>query len=561
MSADGVETSESPRTASLADALPGLLSFKGKPLNSVDYLPFRPYYSSSVPEVTVLRAGRGVGKSIAMMARLLLHSGFIPHLQSMVVCPLMAQSDRLSEQYMLPILSSSPIRTMLCPDGDYGAVRRRRFFNGSLVNFLYAYLKVDQIRGFHNSCAIIDEAQDMDPEFIPIILECVSQRPKIITFGGTSKTNDTTLEKQYLKSTMSVWHTPCNSCGKVAVAACHPHGQIEKMIGPWSPDISEKRPGTVCPWCQKPISPRHGWWNHRRPEMAGRSLGLHIPQIIMPDHYANPRKWQELLEKRDSDYGIGKFYNEVLGEPFDSAHRLLSVEQVKSASILPIDGLEKAVAYRRAAGYHMVVAGIDWSGGGEDGSSRTAISIVALSADGGVDVLYGEKRPLGEDSLDQVKRILQVCQAFEVNLVAHDYNGNGAARQDLMRVYGLPDNRTAPIVYASVGSSLIVSFLPASGNRTRGYYHVDKPRSLSLTAEAIKRGKIRFFKDDYKSDDSPGILRDFTYLVEHYVDSGSRARYSVRRMSDDVSDDFAQATNMATWICWHYTGSHPSFLN
>lgn len=544
---------------SLAPYLPGLLRFRGQPINTRDWFPFNPLYSTRVPEFLTLRAGRGVGKSVAMMARQLIRLARFPYHQVLVVCPLVSQSDRLSIEYFQPMLAESPLGALLQHGGRSGSVRRRVFANGAIVNFLYAFVRVDQCRGYHIHDLIIDESQDIDPEFIPVLNECASLPNRTILCGGTSKTRDTSLEKSYQDSSASVWRIPCAACGHIATATLPPDGDVDQMIGPWRDDISEERPATVCPRCRRPIHPRHGWWEHRKPENAGRSLGLHIPQVIMPMHYANPQRWRDLLAKRDGsqNYTTGKFVNEVLGEPWDVAHRLIGIDDIKAAATLGPNTLEAARHRVSRAGYRLIVLGVDWGGGGVSGVSRTALAACGLAPDGTAEVLYGQKIPPEFDALREARTILQVAQALQVGVIAHDYNGVGSAREDLLRQFGWSLNQLMPIVYWDSPGNLIIDHVPPSGSRSRGYYHLQKARAFQFLAQAIRRQRVRFFNYDRVSDDHPGLLWDLYQLVEDAVEGPIRTHYRVRRASDSVSDDFAQAVNLGCWGLWHATGTRP----
>lgn len=380
-------------------------------------------------------------------------------------------------------------------------------------------------------------------------------------WGGSSKTNDTTLEKKYKESTQSLWHTPC-TCGATTVATVEDSGgHLHAMIGPYHDRISSSHPATLCHACRRPIHPGHGYWVHRYPERARVSVGLHIPQPIMPMHFTNPVKWRQLIGKKDgaANFGYGKYLNEVLGEPYDLAHRLITeAELQKAGQGRPANTVENCRAACRSGVYQWIAVGVDWSGGGEDEVSRTGIAVVGLHRDGHLDVLYGCKRPSLEAAEDQARFILQLATDCGAMAIAHDYNGVGVAREDFLRMFGWPQERFMPLVYNDTPGKAVIDVLPAGGGRVRTAYRMSKPRSLQLFCSAVRRGRVRLFAYDYVNADSPGVLVDFTVLSERVIEApGGSNVYRVYKASEEVSDDYAHACNMAAWCCWHAAGVQP----
>lgn len=547
-----------------------MFRFNSRPIQVEDWRPFIPMYSPNYTPLMTVRSGRGVGKSIAIIVRRLMLAAALPNSPSMIVCPLQSQSDRLSVEYFKPIFTQSPIRALLTENDNNnknGNVRRRHFSNGSLINFSYAFLDAERVRGFHMRFMDIDEAQDFDPSFVPIVKECVSYPQPCLSRFGTSKTNDTTLELAYQDSTQSIWVVPCSSCGFEA-KTCLSGGHILDMIGPYRDDVSEERPGTICPNCSTssapvPINPRYGWWEHRYPERANLSIGLHIPQIIMPRHFADQFKWYELIRKQNGfdNYSTGKFLNEVLGEPYDLAHRLIGVEQLKAAAVLGPNTLQEAVRRVESGMYSYVVIGVDWSGGGVDGFSRTAIAAAGYAHDGRIEIFYGKKFPAGNDDISEAKEICQTAYALRAYALIHDYNGVGAGRETVIKMTGYPEDRLMPaILTAELPGHAVIDFKKEVGAVARSYYHICKPRSYQFTTKSICSQYIRTFAYNEEQENSEPLLKDFTQLVEDYIEGPSRTTYRVRKSSETVSDDFASAANFACWALWYITDTRPNVL-
>jgi hypothetical protein len=87
----------------------------------------------------------------------------------------------------------------------------------------------------------------------------------------------------------------------------------------------------------------------------------------------------------------------------------------------------------------------------------------------------------------------------------------------------------------------------------RRHCKLDKPRSLHLTCQMIKQGKIRFFKWDNHGNDDRGLICDFLALLEDKVDTRmGREIYTIVKNANE-SDDFAQSVNMGCCFIWFKT--------
>jgi hypothetical protein len=521
------------------------------------------FFSTRTPQMLTARAARQIGKSRSLAARLLLRSASFPGYKSLVVLPLQEQSDRLSDQVFRPMIEDSPIRVKLQDDlrAAPGSIRRRAFSNRSIINFGYAYLTAERLRGVDSRELDIDEAQDVNPQHMPVIRECQSSFTEPVTLmTGTSKTLDTLLNSSWNKSSQAVWHTRCG-CGYDNRAIVE-DGDLLAMLGPYRDDISEKAPGTVCARCQRPINPRTGRWVHRCPERAHVNAGYNLPQVIFPFHYAHPQKWADVLAKRDSraaGYNQARFYNEVLGEPYEFATRLLSTTEIKKACRDFVNTLEAAVRRAQGHAYELIVLGVDWGGGGVDGGSQTRVAAAGFAADGGVDVFYGATMPFGLDAVDEANEVFKIAAALRVGYIAHDFNGAGSAREAVLTHMDWPIENIAPMVYAEIPGAKTVRYVPATGARYRGFYHLGKARSLQFVAAAVRRGLVRFYEYDHRGDDDPGLLHDFNNYVEHRITSPTgRSVYQVRAVNDTATTDFADAANMAISFTWESMQAWPS---
>jgi hypothetical protein len=269
-----------------------------------------------------------------------------------------------------------------------------------------------------------------------------------------------------------------------------------------------------------------------------------------------------LVAKRDGrkiGYNFARFTNDVLGEPYSTSIKLITLDNLKAASVLGPNDL--ATAANRARRYDFVVMGVDWGGGGEEGVSATKLAVVGFAPDGGADVFYGEAMPFGLEPGAEAKIILQRAKQLSVGIIAHDYNGAGSAREAVLTQLDWPVANIAPMVYADQPGAKILKYIPASGARYRGFYHLAKSVALQYVAAAIRLKIVRFFEHDYIGPEEPGLQADFTRYVEHTVEMPSgKSVYRVRPTSKSACTDFADAVTMAVIECWEYMGAYPDIV-
>lgn len=532
----------------LADVVPVILHIRGQPMTFEQHFPFEEIFRRDLPKRLVLRAGRQVGKSTSVAAFLTMLSVINPSFQSLYVTALSETTRRFSRIHLRSFLDSPVIARLLEPRAR-DSVMFRQFRNGSFIILSYAKDSADRIRGIPADLAVLDEAQDIAPDVVPEIREVLSHSKwGVMAICGTSKTLDTTLEMMWTRSSMREFCIKCTSCGYWNVPSLE--HDIMEMIGE-DVDVSEERPGIVCAKCRKhSLNPRSGEWVPADPSRVGVYEGYHIPQIIMPFHYASPVKWAELLEKKLT-YTITEFYNEVLGEPHEMSVRLLSEKDLQSACMSEVpNDLEHAARRARSGRYVRYVLGIDWGGGGEDEVSMTAVALACLCRDGAVEVLYGERMSYS-DPVKEIERVIQLIKVLMPDFVVHDYHGAGYLREAMLREKGYPIEKIIPVSYTPPRKGYLMEYVSRSAGAVRDYYQLDKTRSLLITTAAIRSKVVRFFQYDYVGPSRPGLLSDFLNLVEHVVDRVSGTKETYIRKRAGSTDDFAQAVNIACCALWY----------
>lgn len=546
----------------MAPLLPLLFNLQGKPYTLRDHFPFEAFYQTSMTREIVFKTARQVSKSTNIAAKSILLCNAVPDFAILSLTPQYEQIRRFSTQYVRPFIENSPVKSHWVGTSTENSVLMRTFKNRSRMFFSFAMLSCDRVRGIAASAVSIDEIQDMDASFIPIIKETMGGPAswRIFMATGTPKTLDNTIHGQWSSSSQAEWCILCPRCKKLNVPAMG--YDLEKMIGPFSVDIGPNRPGVICAKCSLPIDPRTGRWVHKYEHLRWKFPGYHIPQIIMPMHYGDKERWSDILAKQRGygNYTAAQFYNEVLGESYDVGTKLVNETDLRNAACLPWrnspDNVMEIIP--RLRGYELLILAVDWGGGGQEQTSFTTCAVMGWQPNGKIDVIYGKRLLTPHDHIREAKEILHIFNQFGCHLMCHDYTGAGSLRETLIVQAGLPAERTVPISYVAAARQNIMVFREATEFHPRNYYQVDKTRSLVLTCACIKMGYLRFFQFDYVSNDDPGLMYDFLALVENKIPTRAGSDLYTITRSSMMPDDFAQAVNIGCCTIWYRTQQWPN---
>lgn len=544
--------------------LPALLNLKGNPYTLKNHFPFAPFFSVYQPATLTCKSARQVSKSVTLAATGVIHCAAVPYFSTLFITPLFDQIRRFSSTYVKRFIDNSPIKHLMIDSKVDQSVQQRTFTNDSSMGFTFAFLDAERIRGYMSDHIKIDEFQDFNLDFVPIIAETMSASEyRFATFSGTPKTIDGPLETVWQQSSMAEWFIPCRAGGCNAWNIPSVDHHLLDMLGPLRDDISDSNPGLVCHKCRKPINPRHGGWVHRHPERVGLHTGLHVPQPIMPMHYAKKDRWAELLAKQQGANNTAPhvFFNEVLGESYDSGSKLVSQSELEAACTLPWKnrtGEPDDRIMTAASRYERLVLGVDWGGGGVQGISFTALALVGMQGDGRIDVLWGKRLLTPNDHPREAMETLSWFKKFRAQLIVHDFTGSGSLRGTLIVQSGVPKERIVSMRYSAVTSGPMVKYMPADELQSFDLYRIDKARSLQTTLNAVRFGFMRFFAYD-RVDNPPGLLHDFLALVEEKTESRHVGDIYTIRRAPGQTDDFAHAVNLATMACWQSSDKWPDF--
>jgi len=439
----------------LVNALPLLLNLKGQPYTLDDHFPFEDMFRFRMASGILFKTGRQVAKSTDMASHGIVTAVSIPDFTTLYVMPLYEQVRRFSTMFVAPFIDQSPVRALWQNTDTVNSVLHRSFTNRSKMLFSYAFLNADRIRGISADKVAIDEVQDMQRDHLPIIRETMSaSKWALRQFTGTPKTLDNTIQKLWEESSQAEWFVPCFHCTTGGyhtwnIPTIDYHGEAMTR-GKWTPDLSEKTPATVCHKCGGRISPRFGRWIHRYRERVRDFPGYHIPQIIMPLHYADPSKWSELLQKQQGKGNTppNVFWNEVFGESYDTSAKIVTMTELDAVSNLGPNDVHEA--RKKMGNYAMRVLAVDWGGGGEKGLSFTVAALLGIRHNGCIDVLWGKRLLTPHDHILEAIEIKQYWDYFKPHMLAHDYTGAGSLRETFMIQSGIPINRIFPCEYVVV---------------------------------------------------------------------------------------------------------------
>lgn len=417
------------------------LTLDGKPFSLQHYPFYRDVYDQ-VHQVVLMKTARQVAKSTGISNWMVQDSCLRPFWRELFVAPTFEQTQRFSQSRYGRVLSLSPrLRGRWVAQDETSRVLYKAFKNGSETVLSYASDNPDRIRGVTADEIFYDEVQDIVyDEVIPVVAEVMSNSDyKFERFCGTPKTMENTIEKLWQWSTQTMWAIRCDACGKYSVL------NTVKCLG---------RQGPICVPCGAYVNVRNGVWIDTRtyePGYTGKRIkGYHISQFMLPRNVPasmpNDAKAQELAQRRwdailakYNTYPVSKFKNEVIGLSDSVGARLITKEELQTfCSDRPM--LETPTGKRR---YDYIAAGVDWSGGGAEGNSRTALYIWGVNHGDGMhrlklDTLYfkvfPENNPISGGILEE---IITKCVQFGVHLVIGDAGGGALANNHMSAALGV----------------------------------------------------------------------------------------------------------------------------
>ena len=548
----------------LSQILPALISFDNKPFSlNKGHWHMEPLFSVYRSKWTTLLCARQVGKTVSQAADMLVTAGLLPGIRQLYVTPLFEHVRRFSNNTVRPMLQGSPMRVLWTGTKADNSVLQKTFLNGSTMLFSFAYLDVTRVRGATADIIRIDEAQSIALEFVPVIKAVASASDwDVMIVSGTPLTLDTPIHGYWTQSSQAEWFIPCRHAG------CHIWNipstdyHLDKMIGPMRDDISPNAPGLVCAKCRRPLFPEDGCWVHRKTSIEAQEehAGYHVPQPVLSHHCNRPDRWKELL-RHQQNYPRHQFVNEILGESLDSGQKVVTQSALLRAARLPWKNNPRepvSEVFQYLPHYPLRVLAIDWSGSGEKEVSYTTVALMGQRATGHLDVLWGKRFPIGTEHMREAAELKYWFDRFQCHTLVHDYTGAGNIRESVLIGAGMDPSRIKPVAYVRAAQQNFMTLQPPTLINSRAFYKLDKPRSLTLTANAIKVDYINFFAWDFVDAQNPGLLSDFLSLVEQKTPTRLAGdTWTITKNPLNV-DDFAQAVNIGASVIWYETNTWPN---
>ena len=489
--------------------------------------------------------GLVVHNSVSLGAASIIRSKILGYYDILFVQPRFEQIKRFSTSYVEPMLTHSPLASAFSDDTRESSIMSRPIKGGGSLYFAHAFFSPDATRGYTAQELIVDEAQDISSEFIPIIEEVLSAQTEygFRMFSGTPKTHENTLATQYRKSSQAHVHITCQRCSKENIAADGFH--IYKMIG---------KKGCICAHCGGLLDLTRMRYIHHKPELRKTYEGYHIPQIIHPLHAYFPEKWADLLDKFDDPmYSDVAFNNEKLGLP--DAHNntpITELELIDSCDPETPNSLKRALVLCKKA--TNVVMGVDWSGFGASGESTTVVAVgITNPGEDAIRIVYLERLSVGLGAEGEADRIRLLYNNLGCHRFSHDFSGAGVIREALIVQKGMNKKRIIPfsIVSAPVRSKIISYYKPADGGRS--CYNIDKTRSLMVLYQMLKKHKIVLPSWDTSKD----VVSDFLHITIESRNNPRGADYIIMDKIEGAPDDCVHAINFACSTIWHAAGRYP----
>ena len=433
------------------------LLLDGKPFLLHDWPMHRAFYDGRYRR-TLLKTGRQVAKSTTLSNFSIIECAVLPHFKTMFVSPSKEQTVRFSNSRVSKTMTYSPVIKdgFLHPDLSY-RMGHKQFRNGAEMYFTYACDDPDRLRGISSDRNMYDEVQDI--LFDPVIIvgnECMAESNYgYETYAGTPKTMENTIQYLWDMSSQTEWVMLCEACG------CYQYIDDEHSIG---------KKGPICVKCGGYLNPFSGKWVDlnppnplKYPDSTQQLKGFHISQLIMPknvpkamenrdlqEREAALKRWNRILRKYEES-PPSLFRNEVLGVSDAVGSRMISLEELQELCVGR--ELRQYPEHNAFPGVTGIVAGVDWSGGGTSGVSRTVLWLWGLRPSDQKLVCVFYKVYPGKNPVHAVEEIADICDKYQVSFVIGDA-GEGALANDLLRTrLGL--QRVHQIQYGAYTKALV----------------------------------------------------------------------------------------------------------
>jgi len=238
--------------------------------------------------------------------------------------------------------------------------------------------------------------------------------------------------------------------------------------------------------------------------------------------------YQDILNRQQSYDGV-RFRNEVLGLPTDLGDHLITREEIEACCD------DRPFAQSRAdvpgAALRLLVAGLDWGGGG---FSRTVLVLGYIERNRVFRVVRFDRwEPYAEP--DQVlNEIATRCRQFQVRFIAADGGGMGRSNNRLL-LTKMRESGQAPNFHSIFYGS---GYQNVKQDGALWRWTVDRSDSIGTLFGRIKKGLLRF----PSARQCGSFLDEFLCEVAQYDPKMRSVTYT---KPDNLRDDALHATNYA----------------
>jgi hypothetical protein len=455
----------------------------------------------------------------------------------MFVSPTKEQTTRFSNTRVgktmrySPVINNRFLRTDLAD-----RVFHKQFTNGAEMLFTYGIDDADRLRGPSTDRNMYDEVQDMlyDP-IITVGNETMSNSDLAFeTYAGTPKTMENTIQFLWELSTQTEWVIKCSGCGT------HQYIDSEKAIG--------KR-GPICLKCGKYLNPFQAQWLDMSPPRFERGedddtklKGFHLNQLIMPFNCPEVMKyrgaeaekqaelrWKRILTKYEES-PISVFRNEVLGVSDAIGTRMISKEELEALCNYQRK-LVPSASQNTMQGISYCIAGVDWSGGGTTGVSRTVLWIWGFRPGDQKLVCMFYKIFPGRNPVHIIDEIAMHCNGYNVSMVIGDAGEGHLANTELRMKLG--QHRVHQLQYGAQKKAVVWN--------GEDRYMGDRTTLIDNFFMLLKRGGVEFANMDEMAPAISDMLNEF----EEVTKVGKK----IWTHSPQKPDDALHAALFA-WVAW-----------
>lgn len=499
-------------------------------LNQRKYL--RPIYDrlAGRHHRVLLKAGRQVEKSTTLANKIITNCCRRANFAALYVGPRSKQASQFSNDRVRPVIRYSPYVSTFVDRSCIDQVFDKTFNNGSSQYYRSAYLTPDACRGISADQLNIDEIQDILPENIPVIEECLSHSDyKIFLYSGTPKTSDNSIEFYWRLSTQREWMVKCRHCANWNYLD-------ENSIGDKT---------LICKKCRKVIYPTDGEWVIFNKK--GTWEGYRISQLMVPwVKIHDPTGAEESVIDKRNRYSGARFHNEVLGLSYDLGQKPLTEAEVRACCDL------KHPTTRQACGNITTpepwiktfpcFAGIDWGTGVGEVAAYTILTIGAFLHPNRFSIFFCKRFEGPEANLAlQPRLISQICSQYNVQLIGSDW-GFGAAQNAILReTWGV--QRVMEFQYVSQQRR------PIKYDKETFRYIVARTQVMTEFFRRIQKKEFAFFN----WDEFEVFGRDVLNINVEYNDARQLITYS---HAPDKPDDVAHSIIYADLAAGFYFGRY-----